>query len=108
MNAAAVSRVLTLIPERVARTQSGTLFATDASSSKHPERLAHLTRLLSWLTPIEQASKDDQRALGLLSGAARPMPLDDEEDEPGHLAEAEAEAEEEKWEGFYPASVPAA
>ena len=42
MNAAIVSRTLSLIPDRVARVQSGCLFDLATATCAHPERIAHL------------------------------------------------------------------
>jgi hypothetical protein len=68
MNAATVSRVMDLIPDRVARSQSGAAFADiSATSCEYPERLALLVEFLHWLSPIYPTTKDDQARLGLFA-----------------------------------------
>ena len=50
MNAAIVSRTLSLIPDRVPRMQSGSTFDPSAAAScSYPERIAHLAQFLGWL-----------------------------------------------------------
>jgi hypothetical protein len=84
MNEAIVSRTLSLIPERVIRTQSGSLFEPKASGAcAHPERITHLAQFLNWLGPLREVSKDDLRIFGLLTQYGRPVvasPLEDEAD----------------------------
>jgi hypothetical protein len=73
MNAAIVSRTLSLIPDRVARTQSGCLFDPHAAGTcAHPERIAHLAQFLNWLGPLREVTKDDLRVFGLLTPYGRP------------------------------------
>ena len=94
MNAGTVSRLLSHIPERAARTQSGCIFFPEASASPHPERVALLGKFLSWLSPLESLSKDDQRALGLAAGQGKPAQeaAGDEEGE-DHELESEPDTE---------------
>ena len=87
MNAALVSRTLSLIPDRVARTQSGSAFDPSASAAcAHPERIAHLAQFLNWLGPLHPITRDDLRILGLMTPYGKPAVLDaedsDEELEP--------------------------
>ena len=82
MNAGTVSRVLSLIPDRTARTQSGAAFQLQASHCSHPERLAHVSKFLNWMSPLDALSKDDQRELGLLAANGRPMQALDDDEEP--------------------------
>jgi len=88
INAALVSRIVSSIPERTARAQTGTVFNLDgARACSDPARLASIVRLLQWLSPLTPLSQDEQRALGLHGPAARPGAMaDDEPDEPGHAA----------------------
>lgn len=80
MNAAAVSRVLSLIPERVARPLSGSLFTEEeASRAPHAERVAYVAKFLNWLSPLAPITKDDQRFLGLLNAHPRPDQAGDED-----------------------------
>lgn len=92
MNAAMVSKLLSLIPERVARAPSGTSFKAEGVGSRHPERVVHLARYLQWLSPLSALTRDDQQQLGLLSASGKPLHAGDEEDE------GEPEAEAETWE----------
>ncbi len=86
MNAAQVSRIVSSIPERTARSLTGTAFDLDgARACSDPARLAGIVQLLKWLTPLTPLSQDEQRALGLNGAATRPGVLaEDEGDEPGH------------------------
>ena len=66
MNAAMISRTLSLIPDRVARVQSGSLFDPQAlAGCPHPERITHLAQFLDWLGPLREVTKDDLRIFGL-------------------------------------------
>lgn len=65
-----ISGVLELIPARVARVPSGTLFVLEGASCAHPERFVQVTRFLQWLTPLFFLSREEQRELGLV-GAGR-------------------------------------
>jgi hypothetical protein len=82
MNAAMISRTLSLIPDRVARVQSGARFDPQAQAGcAHPERITHLAQFLDWLGPLREVTKDDLRIFGLITPYGRPA------------IEAEAEAE---------------
>ena len=74
MNAAIVSRTLSLIPERTPRALSGSAFTEEeALRSEGPERIAHVMRFLSWLGPLNPLTKDDLRILGLLNPYGKPL-----------------------------------
>jgi hypothetical protein len=74
MNAATVSRTLALIPERLPRALSGSAFnETEAAACRHPERIAHVMKFLSWLGPLNPLTKDDLRVLGLLNQYGKPL-----------------------------------
>jgi hypothetical protein len=104
MNAGTVSRVLSLIPDRTARAQSGAAFLLEGSSCRHPERLAHLSKFLNWLSPLDALSKDDQRELGLLAANGRPVQASDDEEEADIEALEEAELDiAEPWDSETPA-----
>ena len=91
MNAGTVKRLLNLIPERVARSQSGALYQLQGASCAYPERLAHLTRFLGWLSPVNGLSREDQAVLGLVASNGRPMQaVADEED--GEEVELDSES----------------
>lgn len=73
MSAAMINRIVSLIPERVARQSSGVAFTPETSACRHPERIAHLAELLSWLGPLYPITKYDQRVFGLLNEQGRPV-----------------------------------
>ena len=60
MDAATVFRVISLVPDRTARAQSGSPF--DGASSARAEMLS---RLLGWLGPLCPISKEQQQLFGL-------------------------------------------
>ena len=85
MNPSVLSRIVSLVPERLARVPSGTTFALQSAATRHPERLEHLALQLSWLTPLVSQDKESQQRLGLLNAAGRPImapELADPESEP--------------------------
>jgi hypothetical protein len=93
MNAAMMSRIVALIPERVARVQSGASFHRTEIVSRYPERVSHLAQFLSWLSPLNAISKDDQHILGLLHANGRPVHANDEmEEESAELEDGGADA----------------
>ena len=66
--AAKVFRILDLVPDRVARAQSGVAFGNVAATScVHPERVALMSEFLHWLSPIYPTTRDDQMRLGLFA-----------------------------------------
>lgn len=72
--------LLAVIPERVARTASGTPFAASPELAAGGSRIAYLSQLLHWLTPCSELTAEGQRTLGL-APAGRDKPLDRDEDE---------------------------
>ena len=94
MNAALVIRTLSLVPDRMQRLQTGTLFNPAAPGvCAHPERVAHLARFLEWLGPLREVTREDQREFGLLTPYGKPtldapMMMDEESDAPGAEAPA--------------------
>jgi hypothetical protein len=68
MNAANVFRLISLIPERSARWQSGSLFDGKAS-----ERAELIARFLGWLGPLSSLSKEEQQLLGVRSGGGKAL-----------------------------------
>jgi len=105
MNAAIVARTLSLIPDRVMRMQTGSLF-DPAAPCAHPERVAHLLQFLTWLGPLQPLSKDDLRILGLLTPYARPAIAVADEDSDGD-EEVSLAPEEIAPVGAQPAAAPA-
>ena len=85
-----VTRILSLIPERAERTQSGVQFQAVACSCAYPERLAHLSGLLGWLRPLDALTREDQVALGLIASNGRPVQPTDEDD--GEEVELESDS----------------
>ena len=77
MDAATVFRLMSLIPDRVAREPSGSAFVLQDG---HTARVALLTRFLHWLGPLEALSKEDQQALGVRSGGGKSLDALDPED----------------------------
>jgi hypothetical protein len=85
MDAATVLRVMSLIPDRTPRVQSGSAFVPDET---HPPRLALVQRFLHWLGPLAPLTKEDQQALGVRSSGGRSP------EEPGDLADLDDELPE--------------
>jgi hypothetical protein len=77
MNATTIFRVISLIPDRMPRAQSGCVFALGGQ----PERVALLAKFLHWLGPLDPVSKEDQRLLGVRSGGGRPIASGEEAEE---------------------------
>jgi hypothetical protein len=74
MNASLVHRLISLIPDRSPRAQSGSVFsASQAAACRHPERMSYLTKFLHWLGPLDPMTREDQRILGVRSSGGRPM-----------------------------------
>jgi hypothetical protein len=82
MNAASVFRVIALIPDRMARSLSGTRFDGAAS-----ERAGTLSRFLGWLGPLSPISKEDQQLLGVRAGGGKSLAEGEEPLEPADSAE---------------------
>jgi hypothetical protein len=80
MNPGNVSRLLSRIPQRAERAPSGVPFVPQACSCAYPERLAQLSRFLSWLRPLDALTREEQVALGLVAPNGRPVQPADEDD----------------------------
>ncbi len=93
LDAHRVSTLLALVPDRIARQQTGVPFNPQPSSTRPPDPLAHIGRYLSWLTPLVSLTIDDQRILGLVNAAGRPVHAGDLEDGMGDDPEDVAPAE---------------
>jgi hypothetical protein len=83
MDAATVFRVISLIPDRMPRAQSGAVFNAGGQS----DRLVLLSKFLHWLGPLDPVSKEDQQLLGVRSGGGRPLVAGEAEE--GELEEVE-------------------
>ena len=93
MNAATVSRVLSLIPDRVARTQMGGLFdPANTAACAHPERISHLVQFLTWLGPLQPLTKEDLRLFGLVTPYGKPA-IEAATEEEVDAVDAELDAE---------------
>jgi hypothetical protein len=74
MDASLVQRLVSLVPERSPRAQSGTLFsASEAAACRQPDRMSYLTKFLHWLGPLDPMTREDQQILGVRSSGGRPM-----------------------------------
>ena len=76
MDAANVFRLISLIPDRMARSQSGSLFSVGPDGSA---RIGLLCKFLHWLGPLDPISKEDQQLLGLRSAGSRPPEAEEAE-----------------------------
>ena len=91
MDAATVHRIISLIPERMAWTSSGSFYTPEGKS----ERVALIARLTHWLSPLDALSVENQHFLGLRANGARPADADADADgdaEDSELAEEIDEA----------------
>ena len=82
MEGTAVFRLISLIPDRTPRAQTGTHFEPDGSP-----RMALIRRFLHWLGPLDSLTREEQQLLGLRAGGRS---LDEGETE----GETEGDAEE--------------
>ena len=85
MDGATVFRLISLIPDRMARSQSGSPFDGAAS-----ERAGVLARFLGWLGPLNPIGKEEQQLLGVRAGNGKSLA---ESEEPLDLAEIGEDAE---------------
>ena len=86
MRQSRVPSILSAVPERVARMQSGTRFAPRPGVDG---QVAQLSRHLQWLSPLVALTREDQGALGLLAPGKGGQ--QDEEEEADVEADVEAE-----------------
>ena|SRR5690349_8461445 len=87
MDRTTVMNMLSMIPERSRRLQSGSFFEAREG------RIANLSRFLSWLSPLNPTTKEDQEAIGYRAAAPRAEEPEGEEgpdDEPLTGSEPEA------------------
>jgi hypothetical protein len=95
MNASMVSRLMSLIPDRSLRAQSGSLFsASEAATCRYPERMAYLSKFLHWLGPLDPMTREDQQILGVRSSGGRPMAAGEAGEELGADAGEEIELDD--------------
>jgi hypothetical protein len=92
MDGATLFRVISLIPDRTARSQSGSRFDGAAS-----ERAGLLARCLGWLVPLNPISKEEQQLLGVRAGGGKSLVEGEEALDAGDAPdELEAEGREEQ------------
>ena len=95
MNASMVSRLMSLIPDRSPRAQSGSVFsASEGATCRYPERIAYLTKFLHWLGPLDPMTREDQQILGVRSSGGRPMAAGESGEELGEEAGEELELDD--------------
>jgi hypothetical protein len=79
MDAALVFRLISLVPDRSARAQSGSVFTPSAAAAcRYPDRMSYLGRFLHWLGPLDPMTKEDQQILGVRSSGGRPLAAGEE------------------------------
>ena len=106
MDAALVFRLISLVPDRSARAQSGSVYSpSEAAACRYPDRMSYLGRFLHWLGPLDPMSKEDQQILGVRSSGGRPLAAGEEAvDEMGELDD-DLDAEEESIQHAEPGTV---
>lgn len=80
INPALFRKIVSVVPDRMPRAQSGTPFAFSDSPGVSGPQVACLGRLLHWLTPLSALNEEDQRALGVLALHGKPSRRDDEDE----------------------------
>jgi hypothetical protein len=95
MNSTAVFRLISLIPDRSPRAQSGSVYSpSEAAACRYPDRMSYLGKFLHWLGPLDPMSREDQQILGVRSSGGRPMVAGEETiDELDSLEDLETEDE---------------
>jgi hypothetical protein len=79
MDAALVFRLISLVPDRSARAQTGSVYSlSEAAASRYPDRMSYLGRFLHWLGPLDPMTKEDQQILGVRSSGGRPLAAGEE------------------------------
>lgn len=96
MDAALVFRLISLVPDRSARAQSGSVFTPSAAAAcRYPDRMSYLGRFLHWLGPLDPMTKEDQQILGVRSSGGRPLAAGEEAvEEIDDLEEGESSEEQ--------------
>ena len=95
MDAALMFRLISLVPDRSARAQSGSVFTPSAAAAcRYPDRMSYLGKFLHWLGPLDPMTKEDQQILGVRSSGGRPLLAGEEVvDEMGEPDDLDAEDE---------------
>ena len=90
MDANRVFRLISLIPDRAVRAQSGCVFSpSEAAACRYPDRMSYLGKFLHWLGPLNPMTREDQQILGVRSSGGRPMVAGEEAGEEDILDEME-------------------
>lgn len=66
MEGTAVFRLISLIPDRAARSQTGSLFQADGSA-----KMDLLCRFLHWMGPLNALTREEQQLLGVRATGGR-------------------------------------
>ena len=113
MDAALVNRLISFVPDRSARAQTGSVYTpSEAAACRFPDRMSYLGKFLHWLGPLDPMTKEDQQILGVRSGGGRPLGASEEAiDELAELDDDLDDADEsiqlsETGTGIAPASPP--
>jgi len=80
LNPALFRKIVSVVPDRMPRSQSGTPFACSEPPGVAGPQVACLGRLLHWLTPLNVLNEEDQRALGVLALHGKPARRDDDDE----------------------------
>ena len=83
MEGTAIFRLISLIPDRTPRAQTGTHFQLDGSA-----KMALIRRFLHWMGPLDALTREEQQLLGLRAGS-RSLDEGDTEGEADELEAAE-------------------
>ena len=79
MDAALVNRLISFVPDRSARAQTGSVYTpSEAAACRFPDRMSYLGKFLHWLGPLDPMTKEDQQILGVRSGGGRPLGASEE------------------------------
>jgi hypothetical protein len=97
MDAALVNRLISFVPDRSARAQTGSVYTpSEAAACRFPDRMSYLGKFLHWLGPLDPMTKEDQQILGVRSSGGRPLMAGEETlEELGELEDVESEDEAE-------------
>jgi len=82
MDGASVFRLISLIPERGGRGQSGSPFNGDGSA-----KMDLLCRFLHWMGPLSALTKEEQQVLGVRAGGGRSLLDLEGEESPDEIAD---------------------
>ena len=78
MNAAMVFRLMSLVPDRSPRAQSGSVQPLQAAACRYPERMALSRPIPALARAARPDDQEDQQILGVRSGGGRPLGASEE------------------------------